>query len=546
MQQNIQVIVFAKISFRINKTINMKKVFLITFSILTFSAVAIAQKEGLAAIGQNDLKAYMEFFASDDMAGRETGTPENDISAMYIKANLMRLNLKPIRETDDYLQKIPLASTKIDGKNSFFKLINSRGDVLLMTDSVTSLMPPSATMEVNGNVVFAGYGYENKNTGYNDFEGIDIKGKIVMIMTRNPEAVEAGDGKTVFSEKLEGMKFATIMMRSPAAVLYVYDPRNIYSDAYESGMADLVGQSSVSFKGKQGGGLPMQVMFVNRSVADALLKPTGFNLEQMQKRIAAQGKPVSCEIKDVTATVRTAIKSDEISAFNVIGIIEGSDPVLKNECIVYSAHFDHVGINEKGEIYNGADDNASGSMALLEIAEAFQNLKKKPLRTIVFAWVNGEEKGLLGSRYYTDNPVFPMEKTVVNINLDMVGRSKMASDTGTFYGFALDITQPGEINVYTNHESTELLQIMNEASSEAGIKVNDKGSKIEAGSSDHASFIAKGVPALCFNSGIHRDLHQPGDDVEKIDYDKMEKSAKLCFLIGYEVASQKERLKLDK
>ncbi|MCU0462764.1 MAG: M28 family peptidase, partial [Bacteroidales bacterium] len=418
----------------------MKKVFLITFSILAFSSMAIAQKEGLAAIGQNDLKAYMEFFASDDMSGREIGTPENDISAMYIKANLMRLDLKPIPETDDYLQNIPLVSTKIDRKNSFLKLSDSRGDIILVTDSVISLMPPSGTMEVKGNVVFAGYGYENTNTGYNDFEGIDIKGKIVMIMTRNPEAVKAGDGRTIFSEKLEGMKFATIMMRSPAAVLYVYDPKNSFSDAYESGMAELVGQSSVSFKGKQGEDLPLQVMFIKRTAADALLKPTGFNLQQMQERITAQGKPVSCEIKDFTATVRTAIKSDEISAYNVIGIVEGSDPVLKNECIVYSAHFDHVGVNEKGEVYNGADDNASGSMALLEIAEAFQNLKKKPLRTIVFAWVNGEEKGLLGSRYYTDNPVFPMEKTVVNINLDMVGRSKMAADTGTFYGMALDIT----------------------------------------------------------------------------------------------------------
>jgi len=273
--------------------------------------------------------------------------------------------------------------------------------------------------------------------------------------------------------------------------------------------------------------------------------PAGKNLDQLQKQISEFGKPVSYEIAGLTATVKTTIETSEISAYNVIGIIDGSDPVLKNECVVYTAHFDHVGTNSQGAVYNGADDNASGSMALLEIAEGFKNLKKKPLRTLVFVWVNGEEKGLIGSRYYTDNPVIPMEKTLLDINLDMVGRSKMASDTGTFYGYALDITNPGEINVYTNHESSDLLRIMNEAASEAGIKVNDKGSKIEAGSSDHASFIAKGVPALCFNSGIHRDLHQTGDDVEKIDFDKMEKSARLCFLIGYRVANRKERLVID-
>ena len=524
----------------------MKKAFLIIFSFLSIFSVVSAQKEGLASIGQNDLKAYMEFFASDDMAGRETGTIENDISAMFIKTNLMRLNLKPVPGTGDYLQKIPLFSTSIDRKESGLKIMNAEGKIILSTDSVVTIMPPSKTMDVTGNVVFAGYGYENKNSGYNDFDGIDIKGKIVMIMTRNPEAVKAGDGKSVFSEKLESAKFSSLIMRNPVAILFVYDPENSFPDAYESGMADMVGSSSVSLKATQGGGLPLQVGFITRKTADDMLKTTGFNLAQMQKKIAETGKPVSCEIKDMTATARTAIKTSEISANNVIGIVEGSDPVLKNECIIYTAHFDHVGLNAEGEAFNGADDNASGSMALLEIAEAFTTVKKRPLRTIVFAWVNGEEKGLLGSKYYTENPVFPMEQTVVNINLDMVGRSKMASDTGSFHGFSLDITNPGEINVYTNHESSELLNIMNEASRAAGIKVNDKGSKIEAGSSDHASFLAKGVPALCFNSGIHKDLHGTGDDVEKIDFDKMERSSKMCFLIGYKIASQKERLVIDK
>ena len=523
----------------------MKKAVLLLTCLLTFLTAVYAQKEGLAAIDKSDLKSYMEFFASDYLAGRETGTPENDISALFLKSNLVRLGLNPVPGTGDYFQKIPLFATKIDRNNSFLKLVNSNGEILMSTDSVISIMPPAKTMEVSGKVVFAGYGYENGSTGYNDFDGIDIKGKIVMIMTRNPEAVASGSGKTVFSEQLEGGKFASLITRAPAAILFVYDPANDFSDGFESGMADLVGQSSVTTDKREGGGLPLQVLFITRETADEMLKPTGKNLDQMQKQISERGKPVSCEITGLTATVKTAIENSEISAYNVIGIIEGSDPVLKNECVVYTAHFDHVGTNANGTVYNGADDNASGSMALLEIAEAFKNLKKKPARTVIFVWVNGEEKGLLGSGYYTDNPVIPMEKTLLDINLDMVGRSKMASDTGTFYGYSLDITNPGEINVYTNHESSELLRIMNEAASEAGIKVNDKGPKIEAGSSDHARFVAKGVPALCFNSGIHRDLHQEGDDVEKIDFDKMERAAKLCFLIGYKTASQQRRLVVD-
>lgn len=523
----------------------MKKTVVLLVSLIMISSVINAQKEGLAAIGKSDLKSYMEFFASDDMAGRETGTPENDISALFLKSNLIRLGLKPVPATGDYLQKIPLYSSRIDKNNSYLRIMDQEGHLIYSTDSVISIMPPARTIEAIGNVVFAGYGYENRNTGYNDFEGIDIKGKIVMIMTRNPEAVASGAGKTIFNEELESGKFGSLITRAPSAILFVYDPAHSFSDGYESGMADMVGQSSVSSGKREGGGLPFQVLFITRESADRLLKPTGKNLKQLQKQISDNGKPVSCEISGLTATLRTTIETKEISASNVIGIVEGSDPVLKKECIVYTAHFDHVGKNSEGAIFNGADDNASGAMALLEVADGFMNLKKKPLRTIVFAWVNGEEKGLIGSGYYTENPAIPMENTVVDINLDMVGRSKMVSDTGTFYGYNLDITDPGEINVYTYHESSDLIKIMNESSVEAGIKVNDKGSKIEAGSSDHANFIAKGVPALCFNSGIHRDLHQPGDDVEKIDYDKMEKSARLCFLIGYKVANRKERLVID-
>ena len=524
----------------------MKKTALLLFFVLAYGISATAQKEALNAIDRNDLQAYMEFFASDDMAGRETGTPQNDIAALFIRSNLKRLGLNPIPGTGDYLQALPMISTRIDRKSSYLKINDLNNGTAFTTDSVVSLMPSSSLMEVTGNVVFAGYGYVNQGKGYNDFEGIDIKGKIVIIMTRNPEAVKTGEGMKVFDEALESMKFSALMMRGPSAVLYVYDPQNTFKDAYKSGMADLIGQSTVTFKGRKTNSLPMQVMFITRNAADNLIKPTGYTLAQMQQKISAEGKPVSCEVKGLTATVRTAVETSDISAFNVIGIIEGSDPVLKNECVIYTAHFDHVGINRNGEVFNGADDNASGSMALLEVAEAFARLKEKPLRSVVFAWVNGEEKGLLGSSYYTENPVFPLDKTLADINLDMVGRSKMAADTGKFYGFDLDITNPGEINVFTAPENSELIKIMNTSAKEAGIKVNDLGPNIPYGSSDHASFVARKVPALCFNSGIHSDLHKPGDDVEKIDFDKMEKSAKMCFLIGYRVANQQKRITAGK
>jgi len=246
-----------------------------------------------------------------------------------------------------------------------------------------------------------------------------------------------------------------------------------------------------------------------------------------------------------SVSLKAAVESHEFDGKNVIGIIEGSDPVLKNEYIVYTAHFDHVGKNNEGEVFNGADDNASGSIGLLETAKAFMSLKKKPLRSIVFLWVNGEEKGLVGSNYYVNNPLLPLEKTILDINLDMIGRSKTPADTGSFFGMELNVTNPGEVMMYTRHESSDLMKIISGSAKKTDIKVIDMGADIEAGGSDHESFWAKDVPAVMFHTGIHSDLHQKTDDENRIDYDKMEQVIKLVFQVGYQVANQRERFTID-
>ncbi|MCU0472568.1 MAG: M20/M25/M40 family metallo-hydrolase [Bacteroidales bacterium] len=522
-----------------------KRIFLVTMGVVLFCLNSFAQKDGLAVIGKDDLKAYMTFFASDEMAGRETGSGANETAALYIKTNLMRLGLKPSPSTGDYLQKIPMFSARVDHKSSFLKINGTQGEEISFTDSTVALMTPSMTMEATGNVVYAGYGYSDTITGYNDFNGIDLSGKIVLMMTRTPESAYMERENSMFQEQIEGPKLGQVFMRGPKAILIVYDPRNRFHDAYDSRLAEMISSNSVTLSGRQDQSIPLQLLFITQHSADLLLKSTGYTLSQMQERIRTEGKPVSVEIPDITATIRTSVDTSSFYASNVIGIIEGSDPVLRNECIIYTAHFDHIGKKGNGEVNNGADDNASGSMALLEVAEAFMKLKKNPLRTIVFAWVNGEEKGLLGSYYYTTDPVIPLENTLVDINLDMVGRSKMTSDTGKFAGFDLDVTQKGEIMVYTAHESSELLQMMTQSAKKVGLRVTDKGKDMSFGGSDHESFTVKGIPALFFHSGIHADLHSMRDDVEKIDYDKIEKVSEMAFLVGYKVANQRKRITVN-
>jgi hypothetical protein len=522
----------------------MRELFFLTLVFLILSTTVRGQKEGLETINKNDLEAYMKFFASDEMKGRETGTAENEIAALYLRTNLMRIGLKPLPETGDYLQQVPLISSEIKSKETYLRINDNNGKTLFTTDSLVYLTELKETMELSGNFVFAGYGYEDSISGYNDLKEVDLKDKIVLIMTGSPQKNSPDRSNSVFDVNLERPKLISLYHHGAKAILLVYEPGGKFSDAYASGLIDLgtgiAGIKNFSLTGHEYAA-PVQVAFITQHAANMLLISSGCNLRQMKEKIIEAGKPVSFELHDITTTFRTYIEKTKLNCNNVIGLVEGSDPVLKDECVIYTAHFDHIGVNQNGEAFNGADDNASGSMALLEVAQAFMNLKKKPMRTIVFAWVNGEEKGLLGSQFYASNPVVPLEKTLLDINLDMVGRSKMPSDTGTFRGFNINLSQQREILLYTDQKGNDILDLIKSTSKEAGIKTINMGKDPLIGSSDFASFMDRGVPAIFFNSGEYPDLHTILDDIEKIDFDKMERVSKMVFLIGYDIANQKKR-----
>jgi len=511
-------------------------------------AQLLKENEAAAMITRNDMKSYMYFLASDELGGRETGKPGNEVAARYIQTNLIRLGLKPQSEDNPFLQSIPFSTTMLKPAESYIKTINSDGRETFSTDSIISLMPLSASSEIMGELVFAGYGYENKNSDYSDLKGLVLKDKIVMVMTRNPEILKSqpGPDEYLFDEKVEQTKLMTILQAGPKAMIFVYDPSNKFSSPWASGLANMIGSSgTVTLGDKPAMSMPFKIFFITRNGADHMISSSGYTLKKIQEKIIAENKPSSSEIEGIKVQIKVAVERKTFTGYNVIGVIEGSDPLLKNECIVYSAHFDHTGINEEGAVNNGADDDASGSVALLELAESFMNMKKKPLRSIVFAWVNAEEKGLLGSSFYTNNPVIPMDKTILNINIDMIGRSATPADTGKFMGFDLTVTQPGEVQLFSGPKSSELLKIVETSAAKAGVKVTDKGKNLPFGGSDHQSFEAKGVPFLFFHSGIHRDLHSEKDDPDKIDYDKMEKVTRMLFSIGNTVANQKEKFGID-
>ena len=521
----------------------MKNKVVILLVCLPLQTIAFGQKEGLSSINQEDFKSHMEFFASDLLQGRETGTETNDIAALYLKTEIMRLGLAP--GSPDYFQHMPMVYYKNSMKKSFLTISDNSGNEIYSTDSIMLLSTGHSTMKTEGKIVFAGYGYKDENSAYNDMEDVDLKDKIVLFMSRTPEMVRNEEAAKSLNFQIENSKMGNLFSSGAKALLMVFDPSHSIQDPYQSILYELMQGGEISHKDASSNALPLIVAIVKPGTANTLLKPDGRPLRQLQEEIIKSGEPISFEIPGISVSLKAAVESHEFDGKNVIGIIEGSDPVLKNEYIVYTAHFDHVGKDNDGEIFNGADDNASGSIGLLETAKAFMSLKKRPLRSIVFLWVNGEEKGLVGSDYYVNNPLIPLEKTILDINLDMIGRSKTPADTGSFFGMDMNVTDPGEVMMYSRHESSELMKIISGSAKKTGIKVIDMGEDIQAGGSDHESFWAKDVPAVMFHTGIHADLHQKTDDENKIDYNKMEQVTRLVFLVGFKAANQRESFKID-
>ncbi len=520
------------------------KHFVVTLLIfLLFQGFVSGQKDGLASIKKEDLKASMEFLASDLLMGRETGTEGNDLAALYIKSIIKHYGLKP--GGDDYFQHMPLASFRNKMEESYLKISDNAGNEIFSTDSLMLLTTGHRTMEAAGRIVFAGYAYEDNESGYNDLEGIDVKDKIVLFMTRTPEMVRDGEGESSLSFQSEDAKIGNLFGKGAKALLMVFDPSHSEQDPFKSMIYQLTRSGQVYPEKDTINSIPFILTFIKPDAANRILSSTGKTLQEYQDEINASGKPVSLEMPDINVSLKAAVEKKKFVSNNVIGIVEGSDPVLKNECIVYTAHFDHAGVNDTGDVFNGADDNASGSAGLIEVAGAFMKSKTPPLRSVVFVWVNGEEKGLLGSQYYVNNPEIILDRTVLNINLDMIGRTRTPADTGSFFGMDLDVTGPGEVIMYSKHESKDLDRIITSSAAKNGIKIIDKGEDIEAGGSDHESFWAKNVPAVMFHTGIHADLHQTTDDESMIDYNKMEKITRMVFQLGYNVANQRERIRID-
>ncbi len=528
---------------------------ILTLSV-TFPVSIHSQKKlpGADVITSSDLESYVRFLASPLLGGRKNGDPGLDIAQEYIVSNIKLLGLKPLNGSG-YIQPYQVIKIGIDQGKSVIKITPDTGDPTIVNGNIYQFFPgdPEDAL-IEGEVVFAGYGLNSEKYGYNDFEGLVTEGRILLVMTRSPTSEDGS--KYLFGGydwddfRSYSVKLRSLLFSKAQAVIFVTDPKSGFSsiEEQEPGIASAI-SSSMQLKGFEDPkfSLPgmMRILFVHRNVADELLKGTGKTISDLQNEIDRSLRPRSFQIPGKRMRIDIKTSESEITLNNIAGYIEGSDPVLKKEFVIYSGHADHIG-GSGSRINYGADDNATGCAALLSIAEAFQSLEKKPLRSIMFLWVSGEEIGLFGSEYYVSNPLVPLENTIADLNMDMIGRVKGVADSTSDN----PMSGPDEVFVITGNQSRDLVNIAKEVDDASELdfdySLSGRNHPLQLfARSDHYNFVKQDIPVLFFTTGLHTDYHTPGDVVEKIDFTKMEKITEAMFQIGYNVANMKNRLKVN-
>ncbi|MCF7823796.1 MAG: M20/M25/M40 family metallo-hydrolase [Candidatus Marinimicrobia bacterium] len=469
-----------------------------------------------AAITANELNEHLSFLASDKMEGRKPGSSQSQIAAQYIADHFRQLGLDLLGE--DGFQNFDIVTSVSLGKGNHF----ISGAISGTPGQDYTPTAFSASTSLDGEVVFAGYGFqiENDSIQWNDYGDVDVKGKWVMILRGTPESEGAGDRYAAHST----LRHKVLMARDNGASGVIFISGEKFDK--DDDLMSLHMERNFSLDA-------LPIIHVKRSLADQLLQTTGKTISDLELQFEKQPAASSFSA-GVTLSVATEIIQHTASAQNVIGMLKGSDPVLAHEFIVVGAHYDHLGWGGPGSgsrkpdtkaIHNGADDNASGVSAVLEIAERFSLEKSRPKRSIVFVAFAAEEMGLLGSKFFTSSPLIEIKNVKQMFNLDMVGRLDPQSKALTVGGTG------------TAKGMEEFLSSMKE---ESGLILSMTPDGY--GPSDHASFYVENIPVLFFFTGITEEYHTPDDDVETINFEGEKLIADFAYDLIREIASMDQTM----
>jgi len=505
---------------------NLQKTFFLFFVLCIFALTGLAQKKALSKIDTEDLKRHLTFLASDELQGRKLGTEVDGLgmAAEYLAENAQKNGLKPGAE--NYFQKVDLVSTRHDN-SSFVEIVGTKEKVVYTTNKLINLAGSAGAITIEkGEIVLLGFGSDK-------IDQTNLENKIVVVAQGNPESFKKGDSFR-WNNRLERKKIEELSAQKPRAIVLVTNPQDKENKTYAQ-ISNWFSRGRIQLKTSDETTSEIPTLIVLPEFADGFLGRKGKYLKYLEA-VVNNKIPVACLDAGKNIKLKIAVEEKSLDAKNVVGIVEGSDPDLKDEYLVFMAHYDHLGVGKDGEVYNGADDNGSGTVALLELGEAFAALPVKPKRSIVFLWVSCEEIGLLGSKYYVENPIFEIEKTVTCVNLDMVGRVFEPRDS-VWNRSPKKVQDWDGLFTLSNDVWPQLAEINQLKCKELGLVPDESLPSYFLRSSDHYHFHRKGVPTLNYASGYHADYHKTGDELEKINFEKIKRVSDLCFLLGYEIAN---------
>ncbi len=545
----------------------MKKVCLLIAIVAISSSINSGYSQdakdlGLNAITKSAVKGQLEFLASDWTEGRSTGQPGAYMAADYIASLFKVYGLEPAGDMAStrvsradrmqgkrpesyrtFYQSFNLIEYK-SGENQKLSLVNKSSEgsrtVNFVYQTDFSVRTSDVAIEVEMPVVFVGYGYSDEEAGYDDFKGLDVKGKIILRLSGYPghedkdsKAYEKIGNKSRWALYREKSKIASDL--GVAAIIDVdqgsdvaeywadnlpfrYNSGNYEGDVPRASYYD----TRMKLPGDKISGEPTRISVSDR-VLNVLLEGTDIDLEKFEEDAKNTLKAASKQLPGKILKIKTSVDSKIIRARNVVGVLPGKDT---SEIIVIGGHYDHLGKHD-GWVWNGADDNGSGTVGVMTIAKACMATGEKPEKTIVFAAWTGEEKGLLGSEYFANHP-YDDAKMILNLNYDMISRDNKDDTLGVKCSM-----------VYTKKYAVlKDLTVKNNEDYDLGLDVNFKPSSSPRGGSDHTSFAEKDVPVFYFMAGFPPEYHQPGDHLNLINWDKMVNIIKVGYLNIWDLANQ--------
>ncbi len=535
--QTIVIINSYKVFYRVKFQVNPMRLFIVFLFVFSSLNLLSQADNYVHFINPQTARKHLDYLASDELEGREAGKKGQKLAGAYLMQNFLSYGLPPIKES--YFQRFNL---RVSYPKKIILQVN--GDTLnYFNDFLHNSDFPDSNFQ-NAQSVFVGYGIESEK--FNELKSVDVENKVVFMLEGLPK-FKKGKFSSRDMESIEiwsdrDIKVKNLVNKKAKAIIIVNSKINLLKKSYKhSFTTSRMMLATDSFLTK------VPLLFISEEKADSLFKEGGLvtGYKKTKSKIAKKGIPLSLELS-LKVGIQSNIINSKISSENVLGYIEGSDK--KEELIVVTAHYDHIGKHD-GKIFNGADDDASGTTALLMMAKAFAKAKEDgngPRRSILFMPVSAEEKGLLGSRYYSENPIFPLKNTVANLNIDMIGRVDQAHHDNK------GIPNPDYVYIIgSNFLSKELHQI-NESQNKTytNLELDYTFNSLDDPNrffqrSDHYNFAKHTIPVIFYFNGTHEDYHKHTDTVDKIDFMKLSKITKLVYYTAWELSNRENRIELD-